>query len=293
MTAREFLETRYAILKDLSARSVVLYHHTLDRFRDFLGREAELADLDDLTVSRFLRWRASTPHRGRLPSPASVVKDRTQLCAIWRLAAEKRLVGEFPSLARKSVPHKIPKAYTLEEMRALLAAASARPGNVGDLPAAWWWRTLLQVAYQTAERIGALQALTWGEVDSRTNSVIFLAATRKGRHRDILRPITPELSAELEQHRGAPGSLVWPWPYEYHYLWTVFRSMAERANVRPLGFHGLRKSAASYLAAAGGDPTRLLDHAKPQTTIRHYIDPTILQEQDSLGLLPRLEPRDN
>lgn len=64
MTLREVLE-RYAILQNLSDRTVVLYSHTLDRFRDCLGHEPTIDDLDDMIVAGFLRWRAVTPHRAR------------------------------------------------------------------------------------------------------------------------------------------------------------------------------------------------------------------------------------
>ena len=43
MTIRQLLLERYAPLYQLSPRTVTLYGHTLDRFRDFLGREAVLA----------------------------------------------------------------------------------------------------------------------------------------------------------------------------------------------------------------------------------------------------------
>ena len=50
MTLREVL-TRYAVMQDLSERTVVLYGHTLDRFRDHLGHEPTLNDIDDMAVS--------------------------------------------------------------------------------------------------------------------------------------------------------------------------------------------------------------------------------------------------
>ena len=62
MTLRELFHDRIAPLKDLSQRSVVMYDSSLDRFRDFLGHEPDIGDLDDLVLSKFLRWRATTVH---------------------------------------------------------------------------------------------------------------------------------------------------------------------------------------------------------------------------------------
>jgi len=85
----------------------------------FFGREATTADLDDLVISRYLRWRAETPGwRGRLPKPATVAKDKNMIGAAWKLAANKRWVAEFPELPKIRVPKRLPngRAYTLEDV---------------------------------------------------------------------------------------------------------------------------------------------------------------------------------
>ena len=82
MLISELLIDRYAPLHDLCQKTVDLYKMTLDRFGEFLTHDPVLTDLDDLVVCKFLRWRATTPHRGRLCSAASVLKDKCQLVAI-------------------------------------------------------------------------------------------------------------------------------------------------------------------------------------------------------------------
>ncbi len=92
MTLRDLLVDRIAPLKGLSDRSVAMYLSTLDRFRDFLGHEATVDDLDDLTAAKFIRWRGSTVHsksRG-LISPASLAKDSAHLRSLWTWLAKKR-----------------------------------------------------------------------------------------------------------------------------------------------------------------------------------------------------------
>ena len=108
MKIRELLVDRYAVLRNLSPRSVVLFSQSIDRLRDFLEREPELSDFDDLTISRFLRWRSTTPHAGRLASAATVQKDKAHISSLWNFAARKRMAPDmqFPDLPRIKVPRK-------------------------------------------------------------------------------------------------------------------------------------------------------------------------------------------
>lgn len=301
MTLQELLD-RYAVLNNLSDRTIELYGCTLDRFRDFLRAESgdpakipTTADLDDMVVSKFLRWRAKTPHRGRIPKPASVLKDRTQLVALWNFAARKRLAAEFPALARMRVPKRIPRAYTAEDVAKLIVTAKRRPRNVGGQPAAWWWPTLIYTAYCTAERISALLALRWSEVDLDNCRVIFLAATRKGATRDIVREITPDLAKMLRARKGKPEDLVWNWDRVVREsIWTSLKLLCHKAGVQYRGFHGLRRAAASYTALRHGRAaaTALLDHSNPRLA-ELYVDPSICPpERTSVESLPTLDLTD-
>lgn len=299
MTLRELLD-RYAVLNDLSDRTIELYQSTLDRFADFLRAESgdptrvpTVADLDDMVVSKFLRWRARTPHRGRIAKPASVLKDRTQIVALWNFAARKRLAAEFPALARMRIAQKIPRAYTADDVAKLIKAARMRPRNVGGQPAAWWWSTLIYAGFCTAERISALLALRWSEVDLDRCTIVFLGDTRKGATRDIVRQITPELAKMLKARQKAPGDLVWHWDRVHREsIWLSLKLLCGKAGVTYRGFHGLRRAAASYMAAGPGGraaASALLDHSNPRL-LEHYVDPAICPpERTSVDSLPPLD----
>lgn len=292
MTMRELLE-RYALLMNLSDRSVVLYGHTIDKMQEFLGREPLVADLEDVTVSKFLKWRGTNVARGRLVSPHTVAKDRSQLLAIWNWACKKKLhSGEWPGLPRQKKVKRTPTAYTLDEMSRLVRAAKARRGRMSGLPAAWWWGTILQAAWQTGERIGALLDLRWREVDTARCRLVFLAETRKGRERDLVSPITPELAAELESRRGSPEALVWPRTGHPLSHYASMRLLCKTAGVPSRAFHAIRKASASYVAAAGGDATAHLGHADPAMTRGHYLDPRITETKRGLDFLPPLNLAD-
>jgi integrase len=151
--------------------------------------------------------------------------------------------------------------------------------------------TLIRSCWETAERIGAHLAIEWQDVDLAQQYVVFRAEGRKGATRDIMRPISSELAAWLEQMRGAEGERVWPWAADKSTLWHHFKKLCTRSGVTNRGFHGLRKSAASYMALAGGEAaaSQLLDHSNGAITKAHYIDVTIAKpKQTAIDLLPPL-----
>jgi integrase len=294
MTIRELMTERYAPLHNLSARSVVLFGHSIDRLRDFLEREPVVADFDDLTIAKFLRWRAVTPHRGRVCSPASVAKDKAHLSALWNFAARKRIAAEFPDLPRLKVPTRPPRGYTVQEVSAIIRAARVCQGSIGGVPAPWFWMTLVQSLWYTGERIGSHLRIRWSEADLDACRMTFLGENRKGGVETIQRQIDPSLAQQLRLHRRADTELVWPWldNREMGSLFQTFRIICGRAGVKPRGFHAIRKASGSYVKAGGGDATDHLGHANPKTTRDHYLDTNITGQQSALDFLPPLDLRE-
>ena len=298
MNLRELLVERYAVLHNLKPKSVILFGNSLDRFRDFLGREPELSDLEDLTVSRFLRWRAVTPHRGLVCAPATVRKDMAHLVSLWNHACKKRIEVngkqlEFPDLPRNivRVPQKPPKGFTVAEVSALIRHAAGRRGNVGPVPANWMFQTMIFAAWLTGERLGGLLGLRWDNVDLEGCLITFLGGTRKGGIQTITRAITPQLAEMMRKHRRAANELVWPWN-EHRAPNAIFCSMkllCYRADVTPRGFHAIRKASCSYVKRGGGDATEHAAHSNQKTTKDHYLDPSITGQQSAIDFLPPLD----
>jgi integrase len=289
MRVRDLLE-RYSLLMNLSDRSVQLYRHSIAKFEEFLGRPAEVADLEDVTVAKFLRWRATNKRGAKPISVHSVAKDRSQLLALWNWACRKKLhPGEWPGLPRQRRIRKTPVAYTVEDVAKLVRQARKRRGRMGDLPAAWWWSTLLQALWQTGERCGAMLQVCWADVDTTGCRITFRAETRKGKLADAVRAITPELAAELNQRRRPEDHRVWPLPGHPLSIYPSLRILCRTAGVTPRGFHGIRRASASYVAAGGGDATAHLGHADPSMTRGHYLDPRITETRTGLDFLPPLD----
>lgn len=280
MTLLELLTTTYAPLRGLSDRTTTLYGYTLAAWAKSLGRSPTLADLDEVAVARFLSARS------REVSPASVAKDRAQLVALWSFAAKRGLVDRWPEVRRVTVPERVPEAWKTEEFRRLLAAAALEQTTLAGVPSRHWWRALLLLAYDTGERIAAIMALRWADV--REEDVIFRAETRKGGRRDIARPFGDSTGLALQQIREPRRELVFPWDRHPSYLWGRLGIILKRAglpNDRRCKFHRIRRTTASFYAAAGGNATTLLDHSSPAVT-RRYLDPRIVGGLSPPSVLP-------
>lgn len=283
MLLKELLEEVYAPLKGISDRTVELYRYTIDSFGGWLGHAPTLADLDELVVARFLM------HRTRERAAATAAKDRAQLRALWEFAARRRLVDKWPTIQVVKVPERVPEAWMTEEFSRLLEATSQETAVLDGIPAAKWWRAFLLVMYDTAERQAAVASLRWFGV--RGASILFRAEDRKGQRRDILRDISEETQAALDEIRGVrkPSDLVFPWPLAKTYLWTRMSAILKRAGL-PAGrrdkFHKIRRTTASYYQQAGHSAQMLLDHSSPAVT-RKYLDPRIVRPVSAPSVIPR------
>jgi len=182
-------------------------------------------------------------------------------------------------------------AYTAEELSALVRAARHRKGAVAGTPAAWYWLTKLQAMFQTGERIGAVLAIRWREVDLERCTLTFLAATRKGRQETITRSITPELARMMATQKGPPDALVWPWLEDRKILscYASLKILCRSAGVPYHPFHSIRKATASYLKLAGKSAKKQLGHSSEEMAETHYYDERITGVESALDFLPPLD----
>jgi integrase len=284
MLCVELLRDFYAPLKGLSPRTVDLYGYSIAAMSAFVRRPATVDDFDELTVARFLAARRATH------SVATVAKDRAQIRALWEFAARRGFCKTFPTIALVKIPERVPESWLTCDVERLLESCAQEQTYICSIPSALWWRACILVCYQSAERINAVLSLKWQ--DCVGCSLLFRAEGRKGQTRDILREVTVECAdAMLAIRNGRRGDQhVFPWDRGRTYLWKRMGIILERAGLpatRRDKFHRLRRTCASYFAAAGGDAQRLLDHADPATT-RKYVDPRIARTPQACDLIPKV-----
>lgn len=291
MTLVEWCTDYYAPLRNCASRTVDLYLQTIARFREFLGREPVLSDFNDITVARFLQART---RRGI--TLATVAKDRAQLAGMWGLAARRRLVSEFPTLPPIRSPERVPQAWTLEQMQALMTAIGGLRKNVGKYPARVWWRALIHVMWDTGERVSAVMHVRIENLDVKRAMLTIPAELRKNKTRDLvfqlapdtLRALLPLVDGEEDHKRPI---FAWPtWPSHIYWHYNKILKRAGLPTDSRSKFHRIRKTVATHYKMAGGDATALLDHSSPAVT-RKYIDPTIAKPMMPSDVLPSIEPK--
>ncbi|MBW3597981.1 MAG: hypothetical protein KY475_11980 [Planctomycetes bacterium] len=140
MRLRAFYSDTFAplALRSRAFNTRRLYVSTLNSFERFLCRPAELSDLNDETVSRYLSYFRALPR-----SAYSVNKERNNLLCIWRFACRKRLIDVYPDVEPDPQPERIPQAWTQAQLTQLFVAASEEPGIIGHTLACYWWWALL------------------------------------------------------------------------------------------------------------------------------------------------------
>ena len=273
-------------LRGKSPNTVRLYGCTIRSYGRFLERSPTVEDLEDLAVARFVEHRASER------SPFTAEKERSQLASLARFAFERRLLETRLDCGPPTrMPERIPSCWSVAELQRLLDTAGKTPGRIGTVPAGVWWRGIILTLWQSAERVGAITAL-----DSRDWSrprLIVAAEHRKGGKRDRLYTLGATCCDLLDTIADANrGKKLFYWDRCRTNLWRHFGLIVERAGLpggRKQKFHNLRRSAATFFQAGGGDSSRLLDHSSPRVT-RVYIDPRYVNSGPSpFEILPQID----
>lgn len=284
---REFVVNEYAVVRGLRAKATYQVLLTMRRWSEFLGRQPHAGDLTNLSVMQFLAFRKTKVSMG------SVLKDRNNICGCWTFMAKQDRNLSFPTLPPMSPIKRIPRAYRVEDVERLIKLSLALPGSISGLPRGLWWASIQRTCWETSERITPLLELTWDHVDLEARTVHFIGEHRKGARADILRDVSGETAAWMAELRGTRSGeeLVWPWQGSQSTIWLEHKRIACLAQVTARGFHGFRRSAASYVTLAGGIAMASdhLGHATTQMTKERYVDPGICRPAVSpLSVMPAL-----
>ncbi len=259
----------------LSAPSTVYqYRLNLRRFDEYLDRPAMVPDLQDSVIAECMNWMLRTK---RL-SPASISKFRDNLCCLWRFLARKRIVDTDPDVVEIKEPFRAPIALTKEELLRLWEYLLRLPGRISGIEASDWFCSLVACFWDTGARKGELFQLRWPDVDLNRGFIRPRAQTVKGGLEEKLYRIRPSTVEWLSRIVRPVRDQVWPWPWSE----TIFYDKLGQimlANGLPDDrrhkTHIFRKSVATHLLLAGGDPTQALGHSSSAITERYYLDRSI------------------
>ncbi len=268
-----------AVERGLAPNTLASYRRDLRRYVGHLrGRGVDEPDKvtepDVLAFLAVLReGDADHPPLAATSAARAVVAVR----GLHRFLLREGLTGADParSVRPPSAPKRLPKAITVEEVEALLAAAGA-----DETPRAVRDRALLELLYGSGARISEAVGLDVDDLDVDSASVRLLGKGSKERVVPVGSYARAAVSAYLVRGRPTLAAAGQGSPALFlnarggrlsrQSAWTVLRAAAERAGItKAISPHTLRHSFATHLLDGGADVRvvqELLGHASVTTT---------------------------
>jgi integrase len=202
-------------------------------------------------------------------SPQSRVNYRAVIGLLFSHAMKRGMIDSNPitHTVKPKKPDNPPEIFTVDELRALLEAASRVAPDV--LP-------MLAIGAFTGLRDAEIQRLDWSEVDLSRGHIEVKAAKAKSARRRIV-PIQPNLMAWLRPYSGMEDRVV---PAGAR---RKLDRVRKQAGLMKWPLNGLRHSFASYRLAAIHDAPRVaaeLGHASPQMLYSTYRELVLPEEAE-------------
>lgn len=243
--------------------------------------------IDELTASELA---ASTVHNTMLP-----------LRAIFRRAVDRDEIAVNP-MDRISLPKDRARRNRVAEPRELDALLAVLPPR---------YRVLWAAAAYTGLRRGELQALRWEAIELDAGLLRVTASwdrvaglvSPKSRAGERTVPVPAVLARELQAHRlrqgcGGQGfvfSTTGERPFDPSNALRSAQRLWREAGLRPIGFHELRHTYASFMIAAGVNAKALsqfMGHSSISVTLDRYGHLMPGSEREAAGLLDGFLERD-
>lgn len=225
-TLGEYARNGYSLIRDIKPGTLRQYVIVADLVERWAGRPVRLDELDEQSVSEWLRDYAATV------KPHTVKGKKSMLLALWRAASDDGLAQE-PSarrVRRVRLPQLVPTAWTKAEVETLLTYVnSLRRRHKSGLSRASWWDLAVRVAWDSGLRWADLVALRVDAIaDDGTATVVQEKTGKISTFR--LSPTT--LQALRTTLAVCPRSLVCPWPASGETFRDQFTRIVERAGIR-------------------------------------------------------------
>lgn len=217
--------------------------------------------------------------------------------AIWSMAVKDGHLARLTHCTPYPVVKREPVCWSLEEVGLILEAAAGLPGQVGEVPARYWWPALLLLAYNCGGRIDAIMATPSDATHLDLEAGWILIPGDKQKQKSDQRfDLFPETVAALrliepQQYLTIFGA----WIFDrrgrgWRALTRGLRRILKRAGLpstkRDL-FHRFRRTTLTFVAAESDEATaqQIGGHSAPSVT-RGYIDKRYLKVTSLRDILP-------
>jgi len=272
-------------LSDLATRASGEHFRTTSRQLKRITASVKTAH--PLEVLRYREKRLGVKKR---PSNRTVNMEVCALRAMLNWAVDSGIIESHRLDRIKSLPQRSgdlkrkPHALTDDEIGRFLAASVTMDRN-RDVPQTPLWRLLLE----TGIRWGDALALTPENVHG--DALYILAEQTKGREGRTI-PLPPGLAGEIDLPFRTPTGKHWTHRNEKNAR-RMLRAALKRAGIarvdpagRRVYVHALRATAASTMFRRGArlpSVARMLGHADPAFTAKHYLPPDFDALQEEMG----------
>jgi Site-specific recombinase XerD len=267
-----------AIERGRSPHTLAAYRRDLTRLLDGLGAAGvrEPSELTPELLTAFARGLREGPTAVAASSAARMLSS---VRGFTRFLVEEGVLASDPAieLAAPKLPDRLPKALTIAQVEALLAATT------GDEPAQLRDRALLELLYATGARVSEAVALNVDDVTGEDGTAEVVRLFGKGGKQRLV-PVGSYARAALDAYlvrarpllsargRATPALFlgVRGARLSRQNAWLLLRQAAERAKLGvAMSPHSLRHSFATHLLQGGADVRvvqELLGHASVATT---------------------------
>jgi integrase len=263
------------------------YSRAIRRLAETVGRQVpRLSDLTDENCSAVVRHLLD---EGKSAPTANTYSKC--LKALWTFANLRGYVRTRPTLRKLTEPEPDTSTWNDRELTALWRCCAMQPGWIGPVRARDWWLTLHMLAWDSAERTHTLLSIEQPWIDRDESLLRIPAEVRKGGTKRAGYRLRPCTMAQMDQIWHPQRRLLFE-GLEYrsfHRAYNAILALAGLPTGRRNGLQRIRRTVATLLKKAGGDPTHFLQHSDARVTERSYLDESRLDIPGPVELLPPVE----